>query len=94
MGSAHAGAWQVSEAALEIVEHGHSHDDGETHDQTSGHMHGHDPADHSHQFAFLSGSSGHWSLPSPEGWPQAWNGAPDPATGSGIDRPPKQMMFA
>lgn len=92
MASAHEGAWQAAEAAQEIAEHGHSHDDGEAHDQTSGHMHGHDPADHSHQFAFLSGSSGHWGLPSPEGWPPTWNGAPDTATGSGIDRPPKQMM--
>lgn len=92
MASAHEGAWHAAEAAQEIAEHGHSHDDGEAHDQTSGHMHGHDPADHSHQFAFLSGSSGRWGLPSPDGWPPAWNGAPDPATGSGIDRPPKQMM--
>jgi ABC-type nickel/cobalt efflux system permease component RcnA len=44
-------------AALEQVEdadHGHSHDDGEPFEKASGHSHGHDPADHSHQVAFVS----------------------------------------
>jgi ABC-type nickel/cobalt efflux system permease component RcnA len=33
----------------EIAEHGHSHDDGEDHERTAGHSHGHNPADHSHE---------------------------------------------
>ncbi|PSM19725.1 hypothetical protein [Nitratireductor sp. StC3] len=33
----------------EIAEHGHSHDDGEDHEQVAGHSHGHNPADHSHE---------------------------------------------
>ncbi len=78
--------------AQEIAEHGHSHDDGEAHEQSGGHMHGHDPADHSHQFAFVAGSASQWGLPAPERWPSSRSGPPDPATGSGIDRPPKQAM--
>jgi hypothetical protein len=78
--------------AQEIAEHGHSHDDGEAHEQSGGHMHGHDPADHSHQFAFFAGSASHWGLPAPQRWPSSRSGQPDPAAGSGIDRPPKQTM--
>lgn len=33
----------------QIAEHGHSHDDGEEHEQVAGHTHGHNPADHSHE---------------------------------------------
>ena len=55
--------------AQEIAEHGHSHDDGEAHEQSGGHMHGHDPADHSHQFAFFAGSASQWGLPAPQRWP-------------------------
>jgi hypothetical protein len=78
--------------AQEIAEHGHSHDDGEAHEQSGGHMHGHDPADHSHQFAFFAGSASHWGLPAPQRWPSSRSGQPDPAAGSGIDRPPKQTL--
>ena len=78
--------------AQEIAEHGHSHDDGEAHEQSGGHMHGHDPADHSHQFAFFAGSASQWGLPAPQRWPSSRSGPPDPATGFGIDRPPKRMM--
>jgi ABC-type Zn2+ transport system substrate-binding protein/surface adhesin len=79
-------------AAQETAEHGHSHDDGEAHEQSDGHLHGHDPADHSHQFAFFAGSASQWGLPLPQRWPSSRSGTPDPATGFGIDRPPKQAM--
>ena len=36
------------------IEEGHSHEDGEPFERASNHSHGHDPADHSHQFAFMS----------------------------------------
>lgn len=39
---------------VEDAEHGHAHDDGEPYERTTGHSHGHDPADHSHQVAFVS----------------------------------------
>ena len=40
-------------ADVEASEHGHSHDDGEPYESKPGHAHGHDPADHSHQVAFM-----------------------------------------
>ena len=90
--SAAEAARHAALVAQEIAEHGHSHDDGEAHEQSGGHMHGHDPADHSHQFAFFAGSASQWGLPAPQRWPSSRSGPPDPATGSGIDRPPKQAM--
>jgi hypothetical protein len=78
--------------AQETAEHGHSHEDGDDHEQSPGHTHGHDPADHSHQFAFFPGNAGHWGLPAPQFWPSFLIGPLEPKTGSGIDRPPKSMM--
>jgi hypothetical protein len=91
----HVAAETARHAALvaqEIAEHGHSHDDGEAHEQSGGHMHGHDPADHSHQFAFFAGSASQWGLPAPQRWPASRSGPPDSAKGFGIDRPPKRVM--
>ena len=81
--------------AMNASEHGHSHDDEETGDTSAGHLHsGHDPADHSHQPAFLAASVSHWVLPLPPRWPTLWNSSSDQAAGTGIERPPKRMMSA
>lgn len=79
-------------AAQEAAEHGHSHDGDEPHGPYAGHTHGHDPADHSHQYAHLSGGNGQWGLPPPQRWPSVLSGRPDGALGSGIERPPKRLM--
>lgn len=92
--SAAEAARHAALVAQDIAEHGHSHEDGDDHEQSPGHMHGHDPADHSHQFAFFPGNAGHWGLPAPQRWPSFLSGPPDPATGFGIDRPPKSMLSA
>ena len=76
----------------EIAEHGHAHDDGHEHEQSSGHMHGHDPADHSHQSVFVPCSASHWSLLPAQCWPLTVSEIRDPATASAIDRPPKQIL--
>lgn len=78
--------------AQEIAEHGHSHGDGEAHEQGTGHLHGHDPADHSHQVGFFAVSSSQWGLPASQRWPSELAELPDPAPGFGIDRPPKRSM--
>ena len=43
-----AGEDAHAQLEAEIVEHGHSHDDGED-ERVAGHSHGHNPADHSHE---------------------------------------------
>lgn len=78
--------------AQEIAEHGHSHDDGDPHEPEAGHLHGHDPADHSHQIGFFGVSSSQLALPALQRWPSVQAEFPDPATGFGIERPPKQAM--
>ena len=81
-------------AALDAAEHGHSHDDVETHEQPADHLHGHDPADHSHQAAFLAATLGNWGPPASRNWSSLLGDLPDPASGFGIDRPPKQALTA
>ena len=76
----------------ETAEHGHSHEEGGGHEHPAGHMHGHDPADHSHQFALLSGGGGQWGLPSAQRLPPSPSGIADQATVLGIERPPRQAM--
>jgi hypothetical protein len=46
-----AGAARHAELAGQIEAHGHVHDDGAIDEQSPGHSHGHNPADHSHETA-------------------------------------------
>jgi hypothetical protein len=80
----------TSSAGQEVADHKHSHDDGDPIDHSADYKHGHDPADHSHQFVFLTGGSSQWGLPPAQRWPSALSGRPDASIGFGIERPPKQ----
>lgn len=42
-----------AESAMKVHEHGHSHHDGEDHERNEGHVHGHNPADHSHEKPYV-----------------------------------------
>ncbi|RST86568.1 hypothetical protein EJC49_09820 [Aquibium carbonis] len=44
-----AEAERHAQLEAEFAEHGHSHDDGMEHERAAGHLHGHNPADHSHE---------------------------------------------
>lgn len=77
--------------AQDVAEHGHSHDDGAAQEQSPGHLHGHDPADHSHQAAFFAGTSSDWVLPASQRWPSQMADLPEPAAGFGIERPPRRL---
>jgi hypothetical protein len=79
-------------ADLEAADPGHSHDDGETHGPFNSHTHGHDPADHSHQYGFLSGEGNAWGFPPAQHWSSALSGRPDAVIDLGIERPPKHPM--
>lgn len=73
----------------EIADHGHSHDgDGGT-EQSKGHMHSHDPADHTHHLANLCSNAVHWTVRCTQHWPSHISDLADPGTAYGIDRPPK-----
>lgn len=75
-------------------QHGHTHEDGTEEEQTAGHMHGHDPADHSHNFAHLSSSANHWSTDGATGWPKSLSDLVQSSTTFGIERPPKLALTA
>lgn len=76
-------------AMQDTAEHGHTHEEGESQEQAPGHLHGHDPVDHSHQFAFFVSGDGDWGLPAPQRWALFVGDPPDPAFAFSIDRPPK-----
>jgi hypothetical protein len=70
----------------------HVHDDGDDYERQIGHIHGHDPADHSHQAVFL-GSTLSQDRPKEKDKPfAAVSGVIRLKTRFGIDRPPK--LFA
>jgi hypothetical protein len=46
-----AEAARHAELAAQIDAHGHAHDDGASDEQSPGHAHGHNPADHTHETA-------------------------------------------
>lgn len=81
-------------AANDALEHEHSHDDGEPYEKIAGHAHGHDPADHSHQVAFVSVNTFR-AVKFPKTNPLSTS--PDlvrQQSGFGIDRPPKHQTLA
>ena len=86
-------AGYASLADPETTDHGHSHDDDGPIDHSAVHKHGHDPADHSHQFAFLTAGSNQWGMPPAECWLYTLSGSPDGALGLGIERPPRPSTF-
>lgn len=76
-------------ALVEIVDHGHSHDDGEDYEQSADHKHGHDPADHSHQVVIFSNSALADILPGADTPFPSVSGLVMLETAFGFERPPK-----
>lgn len=75
--------------AVVTLDDGHTHDDGEAYERQIGHMHGHDPADHSHQVVFL-GSTSYEDRQNEKDKPvAAVSGVIHLEARFGIDRPPK-----
>lgn len=87
-------AWDTGHSTHDHGEHGHSHGEVDGDDRSDGHLHGHDPADHSHQVAHFSGSPGQWDWPAPQRWPRMLTGLPESVAAFGIDRPPKMALPA
>lgn len=76
-----------------ISSHGHSHEDGDVHERGPGHLTGHDPADHSHQFAFTppAGVQPHRSIG--QTWVMRNQTALRLGPDSGLERPPKRVLL-
>lgn len=78
--------------AVVTLEDGHTHDDGEEYERQTGHIHGHDPADHSHLAVFLGNAVSEYHAKDAEKPYAAVSGVINLETRFGIDRPPK--LFA
>jgi hypothetical protein len=93
--------WTQSEAArhlklatVDAHEVEHSHEDGEVVERMLGHMHGHDPADHSHQTGFVAQADCDFGLRPAKSWNSRAHVMPKQKAGEGILRPPKSVLVA
>ncbi|MFG1375116.1 hypothetical protein V5F32_23320 [Xanthobacter oligotrophicus] len=63
-----AEAARHAELAAEVEDHGHVHDDGAEDEQSPGHSHGHNPADHSHETPNILAVALAPAVPVSRGW--------------------------
>ncbi|MBB6012387.1 hypothetical protein HNR59_001732 [Aquamicrobium lusatiense] len=79
---------------VEMAEHGHSHEDGEEHEQAAGHSHGHNPADHSHETPTAPPAS----APVVPALARTWVPMPPHVAHLGtsyrLERPPRRIVIA
>ena len=88
-----AEAARHAELVAQIENLGHSHDDGENDEQNSGHSHGHNLADHSHETASTLPFSALIFPPfSRRGFPYPPSFA-DMETGFRLERPPRPIFI-
>jgi hypothetical protein len=77
-----------------VDDHGHHHDDGKAGTDALGHLHGHDPADHSHQVGFVPQVPAQVAPSTSREWPGDTPSVVAPSTPDGIERPPKPVLRA
>lgn len=82
----------VAGEALASSDHGHSHEDDDPVGHPAGHLHGHDPADHSHQFGFVHQAAVEAAPSTDRKWPAQTPSRAEPALPYGIERPPKSVL--
>lgn len=83
-----------AELAVQLADHGHVHDDGMDDEQSPGHLHGHNPADHSHE---TPNTLADLKAPAPP-IGRAWHPHPpvfvDPDATFPFERPPRPTFAA
>lgn len=89
-----AEAARHAELAAQIEKHGHSHDDGEADEQTFGHTHGHNPADHTHETASTLPGFAQPSPPIGRSWLVYPPSFDDLEIRFRLERPPRQIVIA
>lgn len=89
-----AEAERHAELAVELAEHGHTHDDGYGDEGRADHAHGHDPADHSHQTPAVTPEMALRLVAPAQDW-QAWRGNPARELArTRLERPPRVPSLA
>lgn len=83
---------ELKPLAENVQEHGH--DDGEMHEQSFGHVHGHDPADHSHNTVYFLSSASQVHFQMTKIWHSRTVENLRGRNLSGIERPPKAVTLS
>ncbi|MER9210462.1 hypothetical protein NKI54_00070 [Mesorhizobium sp. M0663] len=81
-------------AAAQIEDHGHAHDDGVSDEQSLGHFHGHNAADHSHETASTPSDFAPTVPQLERGWLNYPLTFVDPDTTFRLERPPRPILAA
>lgn len=89
-----AEAARHAELAMQIADHGHSHDDGEAAEQSPGHSHGHNAADHSHDMPSTPPGVAPMMQRAARSWQAMLPHLADPNIKMPLDRPPKPIFSA
>ena len=79
---------------VKTADQSHVHEDGEPFEQSAGHAHGHDPADHSHYEVYVVGEN---DRAAPRLVAMKFRIAPESSSASrsfGLERPPKHTALA
>ncbi|MER8755714.1 hypothetical protein NKH69_08520 [Mesorhizobium sp. M0976] len=82
------------EAAAQIENHDHANDDGVADEQSAGHFHGHNAADHSHETASTPADFAPTVPQIERGWLKYQPTFVDPDTTFRLDRPPRPFLAA
>ena len=75
-------------------DHGHVHDEGDQKEREPGHVHGHNPADHSHETAGMVAHLTYVLAPSVRTLSIHALHQPEPAERWRLERPPKSALLA
>lgn len=94
MAVAAAQATRYAQVTTQIEEHGHAHDDGDVDEQSPGHRHGHNPADHSHETPSLPASLAVIFHACVQSWQALSPALPVLETAFRLERPPRPILNA
>lgn len=89
-----AEAARHAELAAQVEAHGHAHDDGLAGEQSPGHAHGHNPADHTHESASAALDFAQPVLPIRRMWQAYPPLFANLESGFRLERPPKPIVIA
>jgi hypothetical protein len=94
MALAAAEAMRPAESSAHVPHHGHVHEDDVDGQQSLGHTHGHNPADHSHETPNTMQAAGTFAPAIGGGWHPRLSLFIDLETASWLERPPRLSRFS
>lgn len=83
-----------AELVAQLDAHDHAHDDGVADEQSPGHSHGHNPADHTHETASAAPNFAQPVFPIGRSWQAHPPSLADIEAGFRLERPPRAIIIA